>query len=46
MSDPAIQMGIFLFNVYKGPVVEFLAARFGRINLSRSSADRQREQCV
>ena len=31
MSDPAIQMGLFLFNVYKGPVVDFLTARFGSI---------------
>jgi hypothetical protein len=26
MSDPAIQIGLFLFNVYRGPVVGFLAS--------------------
>lgn len=31
MSDPAIQMGLFLFNVYKGPVVGFLASRLSNI---------------
>lgn len=31
MSDPAIQMGLFLFNVYRGPVIDFLAARFSHI---------------